>query len=294
MFNRPPRLASVLIVEDDLSPGQSLESLLRSAGFETRRASAHGQWLFMVESVRPDAILLKLGLQDCGGLQICRGVREATNVPILLLAGQTELRDVIQGLEAGADAHVLMPCNPELILASVHALLRRCRLDKVAEDRVIEIRDLRLDLNRCEAVLRGHRLALTPTEFRLLWSLAANAGRVVSCSQLLEMAQGYRCAEQEAQEIVKVHVGHLRSKLPVQADETQYILTVRGFGYMLERRVSERVGQPTSSVGDDGIQEDTYLRPDLPLRSFRRTRRPGTLTEEVKPPTSTAPACKAI
>ncbi|TAK33912.1 MAG: response regulator transcription factor [Chloroflexota bacterium] len=280
MHNRPPRPASVLIVDDDISTANSLESVLQNAGLDPRWAAPADQWLTMVESASLDVIVLKLGRWEAGATQICRRVREATTAPLLLVGAQADCRDVIQGLEAGADAHVPPPCNPELTLAYVRALLRRRRLDKMTEERVLRIRDLRLDLDRCEAVLRDRRLTLTPTEFRLLWSLAASAGRVVSSPQLLEMAQGYRCGDQEAQEIVKVHVGHLRNKLAVPSGEAPYILTVRGFGYMLERRVGARSGQAALKV--EGVQTDEDQVPAVPLRPFRRTRRVGTSAEEKK------------
>src|SRR5205823_13613943 len=105
---------------------------------------------------------------------------------------------------------------------------------------VLPVRDLEVDRERCEARLRGEPLPLTPTEFRILSCLTRNVGRVVSARQLLQEAQGYPCTDREAQQIVKVHVRHLRRKLPPTDGEQPYIANVRGFGYLLERRAQPR------------------------------------------------------
>jgi DNA-binding response OmpR family regulator len=109
-----------------------------------------------------------------------------------------------------------------------------------AENGVLKYGDLIIDLERCEASVQGEPVKLTASEFRLLSCLARNPGRVLSSSSLVREVQGYDCSPQEAQGIIKVHVHNLRKKMKLGSKKTPYILNVRGFGYMFERRSSPR------------------------------------------------------
>jgi two-component system response regulator MtrA len=133
----------------------------------------------------------------------------------------------------GADDYVAKPFSPIVLAARVQALLRRAA--PTSTQREVKLRGLTIDLSSAE-VRRGESLLhLTPTEFRLLASLARRPGQVLGASELMRLAQGYDVPEREAQEIVKVHVRHLRHKIEPQVDHPRYVLTVRGMGYMLNR-----------------------------------------------------------
>jgi DNA-binding response OmpR family regulator len=195
----------------------------------------------------PQVVLLDLATADAapdqGGdaLQLCQHVRVLTQVPILVLGSAQDRPRVLRALALGADAFLLKPVDPELLVAALAALRRRQTLEvEEAPLVVVRVRELEIDPELCEARLRGEPVALTPTEFRILTCLGRNLGRVVSARQLLQEAQGYPCTEREAQQIVKVHVRHLRRKLPPTEGEQPYIANVRGFGYLLERRAQPR------------------------------------------------------
>jgi DNA-binding response OmpR family regulator len=196
----------------------------------------------------PQVVLLDLATADAapdqgGGdaLQLCQHVRVLTQVPILVLGSPHDRARVLRALALGADAFLLKPVDPELLVAALAALRRRQTLEvEEAPLVVVRVRELEIDPELCEARLRDDPVALTPTEFRILTCLGRNLGRVVSARQLLQEAQGYPCTEREAQQIVKVHVRHLRRKLPPTEGEQPYIANVRGFGYLLERRAQPR------------------------------------------------------
>ena len=141
-----------------------------------------------------------------------------STVPILILTALAREDEVVRGLEMGADDYLTKPFGVREMLARVNALARRIQSETPRS--IIQIGDLRIDSDRRAVMLRDGRIDLTPTEFRLLSTLARNRGRVVAARTLIREAQDYDCAEREAQEIVKVHVSHLRSKLESDPEES--------------------------------------------------------------------------
>jgi two-component system response regulator MtrA len=173
-------------------------------------------------------------LPDIDGWEVCRRLRAQSNVPILIMTALAEDESLVKGLRLGADDYVAKPFSPMVLAARVQALLRRAA--PTIKQRLVELNGLTLDLASAE-VRRGDSVVhLTPTEFRLLAALARRPGQVVSAGELMRQAQGYDVPEREAQEIVKVHVRHLRHKIEPQVDRPRYVLTVRGMGYMLNRK----------------------------------------------------------
>jgi DNA-binding response OmpR family regulator len=168
--------------------------------------------------------------------QLCQRLRALTHAPMLVLGAPQDKPRLLRALSSGADAFLFKPVDPELLVAALAALRRRQTLEQGASDSIVRVRQLEVNRETCEVRLRGEPVALTPTEFRILSCLARNLGRVVSARQLLQEAQGYPCTEREAQQIVKVHIRHLRRKLVPAEGERPYITNVRSFGYLLERR----------------------------------------------------------
>jgi len=174
--------------------------------------------------------------------QWCRAIRSRSSVPIFVLSSHLDHDAAIQVMEAGADDYMGPPFHPDLFVARVRALLRRSEASPT--DNELVIRDLRIDPARCEATMKGQQVRLTPTEFRLLLCLAQNAGRVLDSQTLVQTTRGYFCDEREAQNVVKVHIANIRRKLNVDGEGYPYIHSVRGFGYMLERRTEPRPDDP--------------------------------------------------
>ena len=190
------------------------------------------------------------GLLQAAGYEIveasdCAAARDIIGESDLVMADLTatpELAKLAEGLLGRAAADPESSPFGSLVLLVPPAALLAQRLGASPEPGRLRVRELEIDLARCEVLMRGRRVEMTPTEFRLLRHLALNAGKVVSAAELLRKAQDYlmEWSEQDAQEIVKVHIRHLRYKLELAPQAPTYIVNVRGFGYMLERRETTR------------------------------------------------------
>lgn len=203
--------------------------------------------LFEMSRDRPAALLVLAQRNAPFTVRACRVIRGLQDIPmIVVMQREAELTAV---LDAGADDAVISRTDPEVFAARVRALLRRTK-PASASGGTIEIRDLIIDLEKYQVTLRGEVISLTPTEFRLLAVLAQQAGRVVDPRSLLSSVHQHDYSERDAQNLVKVHVANLRRKMSDQRTENPYILCVRGFGYMLERRSHVRDGDPLSRLID--------------------------------------------
>jgi two-component system, OmpR family, KDP operon response regulator KdpE len=183
---------------------------------------------------RPDILVLDLGNEESSRLHLCEAISTQARVPLIVVGSDS--RWLVPALSSGADDYVPMPLDVPVLVARALALLRRCGYTN-ENSRLVHVRDLSVDLDRCQVTVAGRQVNLTPIEYRILVALARRAGRVLSCAELLKEAQGYEADEQEARDIIKVHVYHLRRKIePEEEARGEYVVTVPGFGYMLERR----------------------------------------------------------
>jgi DNA-binding response OmpR family regulator len=154
-------------------------------------------------------------------------------------------------MDAGADDAVTASSDATVFAARVRALLRRAQHWQTGQTAgIIAIRDLLIDLDKCAVVLKERPVSLTPTEFRILAVLAEKAGKVIDARSLLSAIHDHDYDDREAQNLVKVHIANLRRKLEDGRDGNPYILCVRGFGYMLERRSQQREGDPLTALLD--------------------------------------------
>jgi DNA-binding response OmpR family regulator len=171
---------------------------------------------------------------------------------VLVPEGEQKAQAV--ALELGADACLTDGVQDVLLTAQLRAL-RRHRgagpLEEEPTNSLLRVRDITLDFDRCQATMTGEIVPLTPTEFKILAFLARNAGKVVSPSEILRSIQDYSYSDREAQEIVKVYIRRIRRKIESDASEPDYIVNVRGFGYMLERRSGRRAD---SSFEDEPVE----------------------------------------
>jgi DNA-binding response OmpR family regulator len=205
--------------------------------------------LFEITRDRPGALLVLAQRNAAFAVRACRVIRGLQDMPMIVVM-QTE-DELIPVLDAGADDAVVARTDPEVFNARVRALLRRTR-PASANAGMIEVRELVIDLEKYQVRLKGEVIGLTPTEFRLLAVLAQQAGRVVDPRSLLSSVHQHDYSERDAQNLVKVHIANLRRKMGDQKSENPYILCVRGFGYMLERRSHVRDGDPlTSLIGSE-------------------------------------------
>jgi len=221
-------VALVLVVEDEPEIAEILEGYLRREGFRTERASDGPQALNLVWAAQPDLVLLDLMLPEMDGLEVLRRIRNHGNTPVILVTARTEDLDKLLGLELGADDYITKPFSPREVVARVKAVLRRAVLAEAPKG-ILRVGPLEIDSEKVVARLEGVRLELTPTEFRLLETLARTPGKAFSRAELLEAA----LPDSDALErVVDVHLKNLRKKLEA-AGGAGLLETVRGVGYRL-------------------------------------------------------------
>jgi two-component system KDP operon response regulator KdpE len=201
--------------------------------------------VFDLTGSQPLSLLVLAQRNVALGVRACRVIRELESVP--LMAVMEREGELIPVLDAGADDAVVARTDPGVVAARVRALLRRASAVARAHGSIV-IRDLSIDLEKYQVILDGEQVPLTPTEFRLLAVLAQHAGRVVDARALLSAAHQHDYSERDAQNLVKVHIANLRRKMNDSRSPNPYILCVRGFGYMLERRYQHRDDDPLSEL----------------------------------------------
>ena len=215
----------ILVVDDDPSISEMVAILLESEGYEVT-VCADGQSVVpLYRAEKPDLVLLDVMLPGMNGVEVCRALREESDVPIIMMSALTDSVDVIAGLEAGADDYVTKPFENSVLLARVKARLRR----QEVEPEILKIADLTVDITGHTVTRGGESLALTPLEFDLLVALARKPRQVFSREELLEQVWGYRHSADTR--LVNVHVQRLRAKVEKDPDNPEVVLTVRGVGY---------------------------------------------------------------
>jgi two-component system response regulator RegX3 len=176
-------------------------------------------------------------------------------VPIIVVIPSES--DFVPVMDAGADDAVTASSDRAVFTVRVRALLRRAKHWQIGQSGgIIAIRDLLVNLDKCAVVLRGRPVPLTPTEFRILADLTEKAGRVVDARSLLSSVHEHDYDDREAQNLVKVHIANLRRKLEDGRHGNPYILCVRGFGYMLERRSERRANDPLTALLDASADQE--------------------------------------
>ncbi|MDR2522826.1 MAG: response regulator transcription factor [Synergistaceae bacterium] len=222
----------ILVVDDEPAIVDLVRQLLLRRGCEVLTASDGDAALQAVYDLRPDLVVLDLMLPQLSGWEVCRRIKEDETVrstPILMLTARREERDLVEGLELGADDYVKKPFSIAELSARIETILRRSK--KEAAGKQIQCGDLRVDLENESALLRGAELSLSPTEFRLLEALAGRAGKTVTRESLLSCI--WTTAESDTR-AVDVHVSRLRRKLADGKSPALIIQSRRGRGYLLQ------------------------------------------------------------
>lgn len=218
--------SKILVVEDDVRLAEMIGIVLREEGYEVVACHDGAAAFQAFKMYEPNLVLLDVMLPGKNGIEICREIRAASDVPIIMLTARSETEDVVAGLEAGADDYIPKPHKPKELVARVRARLRN---NAQLEEEHITLGELTIDVSG-HRVLRGdEEIALTPLEFDLLVTLARAPWRVFSREELLEQVWGYRHAADTR--LVNVHVQRLRSKIERDPESPSLIITVRGVGY---------------------------------------------------------------
>jgi two-component system response regulator AdeR len=223
-------MALVLVVEDELPLAQTIELYLKNDSHKTERAGDGQRALELFQVAQPDLVILDLGLPKLDGLEVLKAIRAKSNVPVIILTARSEEVDELLGLGLGADDYIVKPASARKLMARVKAVLRRNA--PVAEQDVLRVGKLEVDLYSRLVKANGEALELTPTEFELLHHLVATPERAISRQELYEVAMPESDALERA---VDIHVTNIRRKLR-DAGLEDIIDTVRGVGYRLVGR----------------------------------------------------------
>lgn len=221
------RQMKVLVVDDEPAIVETVEAKLRKEGFTVFTSDSAEDGMRLVRRVKPDLIVLDIMLPQRSGLELCRAIRRESTIPIIFLSAKAAESDRVRGLEIGGDDYIVKPFNLNELVARVRAVLRRASGDSLPE--IVERGNLKIDPRRHEAWIDGKLVDLSPREFALLHFLMRNAGQVFSREILLDRVWGKDAYV--SSRTVDVHVRWLRTRVEVDPNEPQRILTVRGIGY---------------------------------------------------------------
>jgi two-component system response regulator RegX3 len=222
----------VLVVEDEESFSDALSYMLRKEGFDVAVCATGGDALEEFDRGGADLVLLDLMLPGLSGTEVCRQLRQRSNVPVIMLTAKDSEVDKVVGLELGADDYVTKPFSSRELLARIHAVLRRGAEPAEHSQVVLAAGPVRMDVDRHVVAINGETVRLPLKEFELLEILLRNVGRVLTRAQLIDRIWGADYVGDT--KTLDVHVKRLRAKLEPDPAVPRYLLTVRGLGYKLE------------------------------------------------------------
>jgi two-component system, OmpR family, response regulator RegX3 len=225
-------MTRVLIVEDERSLSEPLAFLLEREGYKTTVAADGEEAIAAFHRKGADVILLDLMLPRVSGIEVCRTIRQHSQVPIIMLTAKDSEVDIVVGLELGADDYVTKPYKTRELLARIRAVLRRRTDTDDLADTVLESGDVRLDLERHTLTVRGAETAIPLKEFELLEVLMRNSGRVLTRGQLIDRVWGADYFGDT--KTLDVHVKRIRSRIERTPSAPVMLVTVRGLGYRFE------------------------------------------------------------
>ncbi|MCL2424943.1 MAG: response regulator transcription factor [Oscillospiraceae bacterium] len=221
----------ILIIEDDGNIAELLRLYLEKDGFSVTIAEDGEAGLIAFEQSRPDLILLDIMLPLLDGWGVCKEIRKASNVPIIMLTAKGETLDKITGLEMGADDYIVKPFEVGELMARIHAVMRRFDVTGGSEEKKLVFDNLIIDMNSFELLVHGKRIEAPPKEMELLYHLASTPNRVFTRNQLLDEVWGFDYFGDSR--TVDVHIKRLREKLE-NVSAKWSLKTVWGVGYKFE------------------------------------------------------------
>ncbi len=219
----------IVVAEDDAQQASIVKLYLEQDGYSVVVVEDGLAALEAVRAREPDLLILDVMMPKLDGLDVCRVLRQESDLPILLLTARVEEEDILVGLDLGADDYLTKPYRPRELMARVRALLRRTARGARDEQQVVRFADLEIDRGRRAVTSEGGSVSLTAAEFDLLFVLASSPGHVFSRSQLLERMHGFD--QPGLERTVDAHVKNLRRKLGDDPRAPRYVATVVGVGY---------------------------------------------------------------
>jgi len=230
--------SKILLVDDEQDIMNLLEKVLRQEGFQNILKATSGESAIEIcRTEKPDAIVLDIMLPGIDGIEVCKKIREFSICPILFLSSKSDDIDKILGLSSGGDDYVTKPFSPKEVAFRVKAQLRRKQfeINNIKFKMIIEADDIQIDTDCRQVYKAGKEVSLTAREYQLLEYMARNAGKIISKERLYEQVWGeYGIGVDNT---MMVHIRHLREKLEDDPADPKLIITIKGLGYKLEKRV---------------------------------------------------------
>lgn len=227
----------ILLVDDEPAFVRLVEQVLTQKGYEVLQAGNGQEALRLLFTHKPDLVLLDVVMPKMDGWQTLNRIRDVTDIPVIMLTGkQVTERDIVRGLDFGADGYLLKPVRNRELVARVKAVLRRAELPSSLEVRKeITYNDdfLSANINERKVMVNGKRVKLTPREFRLLALLVENAGYILTHKQILEKVWGWEYTDDL--DYVRIYISHLRQKIEPNPALPRYIITEPGVGYSFQK-----------------------------------------------------------
>lgn len=222
---------TILIVDDEEEIRKMLNIFLDTVDFKVVESESGKQAIRMAASVKPDLIVLDLGLPDIDGKEVVTALRQWSQVPIIVLTVRSDDSEVTAALNLGADDYVTKPFNAEVLLARIYANLRKATVREVGEPDITN-GPIRMDLVRHEVSIDGTRVAFTPKEYELLRYFLVNRGRMLTHKQILKEVWG--AAHVEDTQYLRVYIGQVRDKLELKKGLGKSIVSEAGIGYRMD------------------------------------------------------------
>ncbi len=221
----------VLVIDDDLEIRNLLKERLSQSGFEPLLAATGSEGMRLLYSYRPSMILLDILMPGMDGWETCRRIREACDVPVIIVSGKNNKNDIVRGFELGIDDFVTKPFECRELIARLRAVLERSKGGHAEEPSVFSCKGLRVDIRSHAVTVDDRKVKLSPTQFSLLHYLARNLNKVVSHKELLLRVWGPAYVNER--EYIKLHILYLRKKIESDPKNPKFIVTERGVGYRI-------------------------------------------------------------
>ena len=222
----------VLVIDDEPQIRKLLKVSLGAHGYDVHESMSGMDSVVQAADIKPDLVILDLGLPDIDGKEVVRRLREWSDVPILILTARDQEKEKIDALDAGADDYITKPFSMGELLARMRVSVRRSA--HVGENPVIQCGDLSIDLAQRRVTVDAQEIKLTPTEYDIIKILAQNAGKVLTHRQLLKAVWGDTYSDDT--HYIRVYIGQLRRKIEPNPTQPRYIITESGVGYRLMTR----------------------------------------------------------
>lgn len=224
--------STILVIDDEKSVVQLLRGALQREGYDVLSAHDGVEGLKALRQKQPHLVLLDMLMPRMNGWEACRRIREYSDAPIIMLTALGSEQDKVRGLELGADDYVTKPFSIAELLARIRAALRRYK-PLPSQNQSVKVDDrLLIDRARCQVIIEGQEVALSPTEYRILNCFLDNAGRILTHQNLLSRIWGWEYVDET--DYLKVYIHHLRKKIEKNSRKPNYILTERGLGYRFQ------------------------------------------------------------